>query len=340
MEGLDAYEDAARSIEAMSDVAKHPVDCIYVAASAHDTRYTRICVASIRYFYPDIPIRLLVGGSLERALTRELRRYWAVETVELPARNYGWGFVKLEPLFGPPGERFLVLDSDTVLAGPILETRAQSDAPFLVDDESQSESDIKRLYYDWEELRAIDPSAQPPRFVFNSGQWFGTAGVLTRDDFAPWVNWTMPRALRYPERFMPGDQGVLNYILNQKAALDGLQVERRKILRWPGHGLLGLDVETIAKGSSPPLVVHWAGMKEARLRSMTGGDLLTFFDKAYYKRLPASYVRRRLGGARHVLSAWLRGAHVWLTLASRRLGHPARTSCKRIETTLMKRPSS
>ena len=33
------------------------VDCIYVTAAAHDARYTRICVASIRYFYPEIPIK-------------------------------------------------------------------------------------------------------------------------------------------------------------------------------------------------------------------------------------------------------------------------------------------
>jgi hypothetical protein len=30
----------------------------------------------------------------------------------------------------------------------------------------------------------IDPKAHPPRFLFNFGQWFGSAGVLTRDDFA------------------------------------------------------------------------------------------------------------------------------------------------------------
>ena len=38
-------------------------------------------------------------------------------------------------------------------------------------------ADFKRLYYDWEELREIDPKVQSARSAFNVGQWFGTAGV-------------------------------------------------------------------------------------------------------------------------------------------------------------------
>jgi hypothetical protein len=113
------------------------VDCVYVAASGLDSRYTRIAVASIRYFYPDIPVRLLAGGRMGRTLLEELRQYWGVTLAEIPAGDYGWGFVKLEALFGPPGERFLVLDSDTALTGPILDAWTDSDAPFLVDNEEQ-----------------------------------------------------------------------------------------------------------------------------------------------------------------------------------------------------------
>jgi hypothetical protein len=169
------------------------VDCIYIAASSHDARYTRICVASVRFFYPNIPMRLLVAGPLKAGLADELIRYWDVSLADLPVGDYSWGFVKLEPLFGRLGERFLVLDSDTVLTGTVLDLWSDSRAPFLVDDEKQSEADTERLYYDWKKVRKIDSSAQPPRFVFNSGQWFGTAGTLMRDDFAPWVAWTLPR---------------------------------------------------------------------------------------------------------------------------------------------------
>jgi len=62
------------------------------------------------------------------------------------AGDYGWGVVKLEPLFqGEPGRRFLVLDADTVLLGPVLDRFDAGGAPFLGDDENQPEAEIRRL---------------------------------------------------------------------------------------------------------------------------------------------------------------------------------------------------
>jgi hypothetical protein len=318
MEGLDAVEDQSGTGRALSGSGR-PIDFIYIAASATDARYTRICVASVRYFYPHSPVRLLVSGRLQHGLTEELGRYWNVRVADLPGKSeYGWGFVKLEPLFGSPGERFLVLDSDTVLSGPVLDVWNDSRAPFLVDDEKQSEADTKRLYYDWEKVRLIDPCAQPPQFVFNSGQWFGTAGVLTRKDFAPWLAWTMPRRTIPPGHFMNGEQGILNYVFNRRVALEGLQVERRQIMRWPGHSMEGLDAETVSRKAAPHRIVHWAGLKKARQRDMVGADLLAYFEKVYYERLPAGGARRLLAGYRDASSQWLFGARVRVKLASRK----------------------
>jgi hypothetical protein len=260
-----------------------------------------------------------VGGRLQRGLEDELRRYWDVAIADLPRADYGWGFVKLEPLFGQPGEKFLVLDSDTVLTGQVLDIWNDFPVPFLVDDEEQSEADTKRLYYDWEKVRKIDQDARPPAFVFNSGQWFGTAGMLTRDDFAPWVEWTVPRTISPQGHFMNGEQGILNYVLNQKAAIDGLRVERRQIMRWPGHSMEGLDAETVSKRAAAPRVVHWAGVKKARQQDMVGADLLTHFEKLYYKRLPAGEAQRLFAGYRDAWLHWLLGAQVRVKLASRKL---------------------
>ena len=271
------------------------VDCVYVAASAHDARFTRTCVASIRRFYPAVPIRLLAGGPVQRGLLGELWKYWKVEPAAVTSGDYGWGFVKLEPLFASPGERFLVLDSDTVLTGPVIDLWRKDGAPFLVDDEEQTEADTRSLYYDWDKIRKIDPDAARPHFVFNSGQWFGTAGVLTRDDFSQWLEWTMPRRLRYPAFFMPGEQGVLNYVLNRKVAAAGLAVRREKIMRWPGHSMVGLSADKVADGSAQPLIVHWAGVKKYCFSCMAGSDILTFFERHYYGRMPMGALRRLAG---------------------------------------------
>ena len=296
------------------------IDCVYIAASGTDARYTRICVASIRYFYPEIPIRLLKGGALQRGLADELQRYWNVKTGDPPASgDYGWGFVKLEALFGPSGEKFLILDSDTALAGPVLSLWNECSAPFLVDDEKQLEEDNKNLYYDWEKVLSVDPGAQAPAFFFNTGQWFGTAGVLTRDDFGRWLAWTMPRSTVPPGYFMNGEQGILNYVLNRKAAIEGLKVQRAKIMRWPGHSMEGLSTETIANRTAPPLVIHWAGMKKPALRKMVGGDILLFYEKFYYTRVPAGTLRRWFAICQHFLIHWMHWVKVRVKLTYRRV---------------------
>ena len=282
-------------------MAVRKTDVIYIAAAAHDARYTRICVASVRRLYPTIPVKILAGGRLEAGLADELARYWDVGLADLPRRDYGWGFVKLEPLFGPPGERFLVLDSDTVVAGPVLDAWDEADGPFLVDDERQTDADARRLYYDWEQLKAAAPQTRPPAFVFNSGQWFGTAGVLSRTDLDPVLAWEEPPRLRHPTCFMGGDQGVLNWVLNQKAAEGAFTVGRKVIMRWPKHSMTGLSAAEVASGEAPPVVVHWAGLKKSRLSAMPGADVLAWFEQLYYQRLPNGALLRASRGARYAL---------------------------------------
>jgi hypothetical protein len=264
---------------------------VYIAASSRDSRFARICAASVRAFYPEIPIFLLPGGKLERGLAEELRIHWDVQLAEIPSGNYGWGFVKLEPLFGRPAAPFLMLDADTVMTGPVLDEMyallSMADAPaFLVDEEDQSEAEMRRLYYDWDRLRTIDPEVKRPTFVFNSGQWVGTPGVISREDFDPWVEWAMPPKLRHADVFMPGDQGILNYLLNQGHAAQRFSVERLPLMRWPGHGLNGFSSEEVRTGIAPKRVIHWAGMKRLRFADMKGADLLTYFEKLYYTRIP------------------------------------------------------
>jgi hypothetical protein len=281
------------------------VDLIYIAACSRDSRFTRICVASIRFFYPSIPIKILAGSKLRPALLDELRFHWGVQTAAVPGGDYGWGFVKLEPLFGKVGERFLMLDSDTVITGPVLDLWGPDTAQFLVDDEKQTEETIKELYYDWKRVREVDCTALPPRFVFNSGQWFGTAGVLTRHDFALLVDWSStPPQLRHPRMFMPGEQGILNYVLNQKAMLAGVPVNRRTIMRWPGHGMDSISVQSVAARTAPPLIVHWAGMKKSRLGAMAGGDMLCFFEHLYYSRMPAARAKQFWAGVKYPVAEW------------------------------------
>lgn len=298
-----------------------PAICVYIAASTRDARFTRICVASVRYFHPHVPIKLLVGGALQRGLAEELHRYWNVDVMQLPAGDYGWGFVKLEPLFGQSGERFLMLDSDTAITGPILQEWEDSTAPFIVDNEEYSEAGIRSRYYDWQKVQKIDPDARAPAFVFNSGQWVGTSGVLAREDFGAFMDWSFPRQLQAQDVFFPGDQGIMNYVLNKKVREGKLHVERRSIMHWPGHGMSGYDARTVAERKAASKIVHWAGMKRVTLRSMPGTDLLEFFERAYYQRIPGGGLRRRVAALGHIVSYWLYELKLRILLRKKIVAH-------------------
>lgn len=289
------------------------VDCIYLAACRRDARLTRICIASIRHFYPDVPIKILAGDVIQPGLAEEVAKYWNVGLVDLPVGDYGWGMVKLEPLFGPPGQRFMVCDVDTVFTGPVLDVRARSDAPFFVDDEQLSDADSRRFYYDWDKLKAIDPKVVSAIPAFNVGQWFGTAGLVKREEFDRWVEWTLPRRLTFQQYFMGGDQGVMNYVLLQKEAYEGLRIQRHTLMRWPGYpnALDGLDVASVAAKTAPPLVIHWAGVKRLFLRNMVGYELLQFYENLYFSRLPFGRLRRIMAAWRFV---WNR---IWFEISCR-----------------------
>ncbi len=59
----------------LTTVSDLGVDRIYLAACARDARLTRICLASIRYFFPDAPIQILAGAILQRGHAREHRQH-------------------------------------------------------------------------------------------------------------------------------------------------------------------------------------------------------------------------------------------------------------------------
>lgn len=292
---------------------------VLIATTPHDLRFCRICLASVRYFHPEAEIALLPGEPLPEAFLHEAERHFGASLYPVEPGNYGWGFVKLEPLFGPPGDPFLILDADTVMTGPLLDTLnarlAVHEPPaFLVDDEQQPEAEMRRLYYDWDRVRDVDANARRPDFVFNSGQWVGTPGTLNREDFDQWVDRRFPCKQRLPDCFHNGEQGILNYILNQGHQTGRFRVDRLPLMRWPGHGVEGLSAEAVRRGDAPARIVHWAGLKRLRLRDMPGADLLDHFERMYYQAIPGGESLRRRRAFANTVRQIATRAQTWLRL--------------------------
>jgi len=261
------------------------IEKIFIATHKHDVRLARICVASIRYWYPEIPIYLIKDYYNGDFSTAEIERVWNVGIFETAYRQFGWGMSKLEPVFSERAVRMLILDSDTVFTGKVLDRLDLHSADFVVPFETQPPARLQGIYFDLDKLREFDPSFDFGGQVFNTGQFVATGGLLNREDFAA-VSWTtVPPSLKFPQIFKNGDQGVLNYVLLKKAACGELSIAGDPFMRWPQDGLDDIDLAKLAADSPYTHVIHWAGLTGPRLQSMIRSDLLIFFEKHYYSRI-------------------------------------------------------
>ncbi len=281
------------------------IDRIYIAAHRADLRLTRICVASIRRWYPELPVFLLKDDVSGPFCTREIEEVWNVQLWPTAERSFGWGFIKLEPLFSAERVRYLILDSDIVFLGRVIDALEKFDTDFVVQQELQPESDVAPLYFDSAMIRASINRVFPgPSFTFNSGQYVATSGLVSREDFGDLVVWAEPRRVRYPDMFNAGDQGVLNYVVNQRAATGRLTVARTPFMKWGREEMSEFAVAKLSDASPYPFVIHWAGLKKPRFGQMLRADILRHFEGAYYEKISNGLARRHSRVLRSEIERW------------------------------------
>jgi hypothetical protein len=270
------------------------VATIYVNAYKYDFDFAEICIASIRYWYPHIPIVLIKDTGAGEFDTRHCEEKWDVRIFDSPRKRFGWGFGKWEPLFLDKVHSFLVLDADTVLTGPVLDTAKQASSQFIVHDEVQPTRRLNEIYYKLDRIKEVNDQFVYPGYTFNEGQWFGTSGVLTRQDFEPILEWTEPPTSRYPQILLQGAQGHLNFTLQLKHQLGLVSLTRKNIMIFPeGNSADFLDLKKIeAKVPEYPFVLHWAGYRFRTIEDLPRADILAFYRDLYYSKLRKADARK------------------------------------------------
>jgi hypothetical protein len=267
------------------------IEQIYIGCYSGDQRLTRILVASIRTWYPNIPIDLIKDESREKFDTSDIERFWHVDIMECQRKTFGWGFAKLEPLFLEEKKRILLLDSDQIFAGPVLSLIEKYHEDFLVAKVNRPVLDpeyVTRTYFDLDALRGLDPHYQFPGFVFNSGAIVATSGMLSRSDFEPFIDWRGPVPQgRHPDIFKNADQGMLNYLLQRKKQNSELSVRMvpfMKLVRY--DDISQLQVSDAGISSPQEYIVHWAGPKPQSFEELARWDILKHFEQVYWRTIP------------------------------------------------------
>jgi hypothetical protein len=283
------------------------IEAIYVAGWRGDLRFTQCCVASIRRWYPTIEICLIKDEIAGEYDTTTLERRFNVRLFDAPRKVFGWGISKLEPLFLPERRRILVLDSDVVFAGAVLDKLEKASEDFVVVQENHTPDAIKKDYFDPEVIQRLYPGYRFPGWVSNTGQFVATTGILRREDFRPFsmaaplvlskggvgkngkmeLPVTVRTARELESGFPYGEQGLLNFVLHSKVQLGLITLRRMSFMRWPpGMRPEEIDVRRLASGPGYPLILHWAGAKAEAFDGLPLRDVLAYFEARYHQHAP------------------------------------------------------
>ena len=90
------------------------------------------------------------------------------------------------------------------------------------------------------------------------------------------------------------DQSLLNILLPLKSKLEEIRLKQISFQIWSeaGEKINTLQLQQIKQGGYP-FLIHWAGaVRVPYLQKMTRSDIMLFFQKEYYKKLPFGEIRR------------------------------------------------
>jgi lipopolysaccharide biosynthesis glycosyltransferase len=274
---------------------------IIICCNKNDFFLTRICVASIRYYYPDVDIFLVKDFLNGPFSSTELERAMNVKILDLGPRKFGWSAAKMYLLLGNqfPGEKLLSLDSDIIFAGRFLEKISQ-DAKgfdFVVNKEPNDDpysEFVTKHYYDFKYLNKIDPAFQFPGYFFNGGQMIITTGKLKQSEVIDYFELDSFPYWKQLDKMPFVDQSLLNYMLPKKEQNGEMKILKTKFMLWSeSMEVKELDIDQVKKGEKYLYLIHWAGaLRIPYINKMTRADLLVFFEDFYYSNVPLGNLKK------------------------------------------------
>jgi hypothetical protein len=270
-------------------------------------------VASIREWNPNIPLFLIKDRFYGDYYTKDIERCWNVQIYDTKNRVFGWGFSKLEPLFEKHRERLLVLDSDILVLGKVVQELELYSGDFVVRGQESHGVYQASQYFDPDSLSSIDSCYKHRGIGFNTGQWVGTSGIFNRKDFEEFVTFGNPPRLRHPHIFQLGEQGLLNYFLFKNQDLGRITLDSVPFMETGTNPVADrIRVEGDKLKFEYPIVLHWAGCRGKTPESSPNGRLFSFFAKRFAARVPFGMWRRWARYRRMAISNCLNRLGKWV----------------------------
>ncbi len=248
---------------------------IYISCHRTDYRLTKGCCESIRCFAGDTPICLIVDGhfstaGLERQYHCQVIRREDVRNQDLRTRSFGgWGYSKFIPFWEGPFDRFLHLDSDTLMLGNVCPLSEQTDADIIISANPGDTFDHAAITAHWyspefvtREFPGFRVEGQP---YFCAGVAFGRRGVFDLDEY---MNLLDLQKKNPGCSFQSGDQGIFNFLVFHLSASGRLKYAVRQFQSYPLYmsaeelSVLNSHLADLSDGwKGVPSVLHYIDVK-------------------------------------------------------------------------------
>ena len=261
---------------------------IVVFANAKDFFLTKICVASIRHFYPEIELFLVKDELNGKFSSKSLEQRFNVKQINLAQRYFGWSAAKLHFLLECNEDRlFLCLDSDIVFIGPVLNKFKNTTSDYIVSPEYYELTQIvKDIFIDPELAVKYYPSYVYPGYFFNAGQTVvNPSKILSSDLSQVFDQYKYPYYKDY-NSFKTVDQAILNALLPSLFAEKRIKLQAIEFFKGSVF-LTEIENNTIEiLEKKQEYLIHWAGdIRTIKLNKMVGYAVLNFFQSSYEERL-------------------------------------------------------
>lgn len=251
-------------------------------------------MASIRFYYGEIPIFLLKDELNGRFSTTEIEKNWNVSLIEYPVKKFGWSAAKMHFYVDEKfkGKQFLVIDSDIVFIGRVLDQLfvKQFNCDVIINEEkvSNPHSDwFKNTYYDLSNIKSFDPNFQYNGYTFNCGQLFCKGGFLKKELIDSFFDFNNYPSWKRTDIFPLVDQSLFNYLFPKLETEKKMTIGKESYMIWSEHSTARqFEMEKILKGKEYPYLVHWAGATRLPLlEKMSRSDILIHFETYYYQKV-------------------------------------------------------
>jgi hypothetical protein len=268
-----------------------------VVTAPSDWLFGKGCIASLRYFMPDVPTTLLVDGDVdtsaaERHFSIRIIRRADVKDAWLRAKSFGWAITKMVAHWESPYSHFVAMDSDMVAWGNVLDKLCRIDVDFLWSTPHSGptepiESHLSRWFFEPQALQTIAPTFNWRTYVNNyscPGIYMARRGCLSKSRY---MMLTEEQANR-PNLFKFGDMGMLNFMVFEMVARGEAQIAFDDFqVIFPDHDRGNLEQRFRITGASPLVngedrqVLHMTDAKPVMDNPACYSAPMTFFRLEY-----------------------------------------------------------